>query len=211
MAFVDWSIRGPSITTCNCDWGCPCQFNALPTHGDCRAAVAMRVEDGHFGDVSLAGTSWVGLFGWPGPIHEGNGEALVVIDEGANEEQRQALLTILSGQETEPGATIFNVFATTFATMHEPQFRPVEFEADIETRRGRFGVEGLVEAEATPIRNPITGKEHRARVSIPAGFEYSEAEYASGEAHSAGPVALDYASSHAHFTMLHMTPQGPVR
>ena len=31
MAHVDWSIKGPEIATCNCDWGCPCQFNALPT------------------------------------------------------------------------------------------------------------------------------------------------------------------------------------
>src|ERR1041385_7713624 len=86
-------------------WGCPSQFNGLPTHGDCRAAVAMQIEKGHFGSVSLDGLKWVGLFAWPRAIHEGNGEALAIIDERATEEQRKALLTILSGNEQEPGAT----------------------------------------------------------------------------------------------------------
>jgi hypothetical protein len=42
----------------------------------------MRIDEGHFGDVSLAGLTWCGLFAWPGPIHEGQGEALVVISKG---------------------------------------------------------------------------------------------------------------------------------
>ena len=45
MAYIDWEIRGPEITSCNCDWGCPCQFNSLPTHGFCRAAVMLRIDD----------------------------------------------------------------------------------------------------------------------------------------------------------------------
>jgi hypothetical protein len=50
MAYVDWRIKGPELSTCNCDWGCPCQFNALPSRGHCRAAVAMRIDEGHFGE-----------------------------------------------------------------------------------------------------------------------------------------------------------------
>jgi len=211
MAFVDWRIKGPSLTTCNCDFGCPCQFNSLPTHGDCRAAVAMRIDEGHFGDVSLDGIKWVTLLAWPGPIHEGNGEALIVVDENASEQQRQGALTILSGQETEPGATIFNVFSTTFATVHEPRFLPVRFEADLETRRGGFSVDGVVAAKASPIVNPTSGEEHRVRVTLPTGFEYTEAEYASGEATSSEPIELGYSGSHAHFTTIHMTPRGVVR
>ena len=107
MAYIDWRMRGPEIANCNCAWGCPCQFNALPTNGNCRAMTAMRVDDGHFGDLSLGGTRWLGMFAWPGPIHLGGGEVQLVIDDGATMAQREALLTILSGQETEPGATIF--------------------------------------------------------------------------------------------------------
>ena len=102
MAYVDWSISGPEIANCNCDVGCPCQFMALPTHGDCRAMTAMRIEKGHFGDVDLGGVSWCGMFAWPKAIHEGNGEAFVVISEHATPAQRDALLTILSGRELLP-------------------------------------------------------------------------------------------------------------
>lgn len=211
MAHVDWMIRGLTISTCNCDHGCPCQFSALPTHGDCRAAVAMRIDEGHFADVSLDGATWAALFAWPRAIHEGDGEALIILDESTSEAQREGLLTILSGQETEPGATIFNVFAGTLTTMHETRFLPIQFEGDMETRRGHFSVPGIVEAKATPIINPASGEENRARVTLPEGFEYTEAEYASGTVSAHGDISLDWANAHAHFAIYHMTPQGVVR
>src|SRR3954471_14862210 len=97
MTLVDWRMQGLEIANCNCDWGCPCQFNALPTHGDCRAMTAMRIDRGHFGDLDLSGLSWCGMFSWPKAIHLGHGQALVAISDKANQAQREALLTILSG------------------------------------------------------------------------------------------------------------------
>jgi hypothetical protein len=208
MSYVDWRMKGPEIANCNCDWGCPCQFNALPTRGDCRAMTAMRIDEGHFGDVPLAGLSWVGMFAWPGPIHEGGGEALVVVDEKASPEQRQAILTILSGQETEPGATIFNVFATVIDRMHEPEFRPIRFESDEERRSGRVTVVGIIDTKVEPIRNPVTGAEHRAQVMLPNGFEYKKAEYASGDTAADGAVRLEWQSRHAHMAMLDLSTRG---
>src|SRR5690349_19905308 len=110
---VDWSIEGREFTNCNCAYGCPCQFNALPTHGNCQATVGIHIDKGHHGDTSLDGLKVAGVFKWPGPIHLGGGEALAIVDERANDAQRDALLRILTGQDTEPGATIFQVFSTT--------------------------------------------------------------------------------------------------
>lgn len=208
MSFVEWRMRGPEIANCNCSWGCPCQFNALPSNGDCRAMTAMRIDDGHFGDVDLSGLGWVVMLAWPGPIHEGRGEAFVVVDERANEVQRKAILTILSGGETEAGATIFNVFATVIDTMHEPAFLPIDFEVDIEGRLGRVRVEGIIDTQVEPIRNPVTGEPHRAQVSLPGGFEYKKAEYASGGTRATGAVALDWESRHAHLAMLDLSTHG---
>lgn len=208
---VNWDIQGPAIVACNCDWGCPCQFNALPTHGDCRATTAVRIERGHFGEVDLSGLKFAALLAWPGAIHEGRGQVLPVVDENADDRQREAILKIMSGEETEPGATIFNVFASTYETVHPPRFEGIEFEADIENRKARVSVPGLVEVHAEPIRNPITGAEHRARVTLPNGFEYVEAEYASGTVNAEGPIPLHWENSHSHLWMLHMTRSGPVR
>jgi hypothetical protein len=208
MAYVDWRMQGPEIASCNCDWGCPCQFNALPTHGDCRAMTAMRIDKGHFGDVDLSGLKWCGMFAWPKAIHEGDGEAFVVISPEATDAQRQALLTILSGQETEPGATIFNVFATVIATMHEPVFAPIDFELDLDRRLGRVRIEGVIDTAVEPIRNPVTGQEHRARVDLPHGFEYRQAEFASGTTQAVGAVKLRSTKSHAHVAMLDLSTRG---
>ena len=169
---------------------------------------AMRIDDGHFGDVRLDGLSWVGMFAWPKAIHEGGGEAFLVVDENASEAQREAILTILSGQETDPGATIFNVFATVIDTVHEPAFLPIDFEVDIGGRTGRVAVEGIIDTKVEPIRNPVTGAEHRARVSLPNGFEYKTAEYASGDTVASGPVSLSWASRHSHVAMLDLSTHG---
>ena len=201
MPLVEWRMRGPEIANCNCDWGCPCQFNA-------RAMTAMRVDEGFFGDVDLSGLSWAGMFAWPGPIHEGGGEAFVVIDDSSSAEQRGALLTILQGEETEPGATIFNVFATVIDTMHEPAFLPIDFALDLEKRVGTVRIDGIIDTRTEPIRNPITGEEHRARVTLPFGFEYREAEYASGDTVATGPVGLEWSGRHAHLAMLDLSTHG---
>jgi hypothetical protein len=90
-------------------------------------------------------------------------------------------------------------------------FKPIAFEIDIANRTGRFSVPGVIEALGEPIRNPVTGQPHRVRVGMPHGFEYSEAEFASGSAKATAPIPLDYSKRHAHFAMIHMTPYGPVR
>ena len=91
---------------CNCAYGCPCQFNALPTTRTCEAAVGLRIEKGIYGDVSLDSLTAGMAAKWPGPIHEGNGERQIIIDEKASPEQRAVSEKILSGDDTEPMATI---------------------------------------------------------------------------------------------------------
>ncbi len=110
---IKWEIKGREFGNCNCDYGCPCQFNALPTHGHCRGLAVFDIEQGFHGTTRLDGLRCAGIFRWPGPIHEGNGEGLHIIDRRATPEQREALLHILRGEDTEPGATIYQVFAST--------------------------------------------------------------------------------------------------
>jgi len=212
MAQVDWEIQGPSWTSCNCDFGCPCQFNSLPTQGHCRATMAVQVDKGHFGDVSLDGVRFGLLVAWPGAIHEGKGEAQPFIDAATTPEQRDAILAIMTGEHTDPGATIFNVFAATLDTLHDPIIAPIEFASDTESRIGHIGVPDVLEANCEPIRNPVTGEAHRARIDIPGGFEYTIAEVAAGSAKtgSAAAIALDWSGAHAHLIDLHWTRHGVV-
>lgn len=207
---TEWMIQGPEISNCNCNYGCPCQFNALPSEGNCRAVVGIRIDKGHHGNVRLDGLKFGAVVAWPGPIHEGKGEVLPIIDERATPEQREALLKIMTGQDTEPGATIFQVFATTYEKAHDPVFTKIDFAADLDSCEGSLRVAGVFEASTTAIRNPITGDAHHAKVSLRNGFEYAEAEFASGTAKSAGPIKIDHAGTHAHLAMIHMTGHGIV-
>src|SRR5947208_3065390 len=79
MAGIDWRLSGEWVKNCNCAFGCPCDFNARPTHGTCKGLVGMHVKQGHFGSVSLDGVKFVGVVDFPGPLHEGNGTLQAII------------------------------------------------------------------------------------------------------------------------------------
>ena len=111
MAMTDWYVEGISFGNCNCAYGCPCQFEALPTYGDCRGFEVLRIDKGYFADLDLSGLKIAVLYSWPGPIFEGKGEFQVIIDERADPGQRKALETVLHGEETEEAATHWWVFA----------------------------------------------------------------------------------------------------
>lgn len=211
MAHTDWSMKGPEYGNCNCAWGCPCQFNALPTDGSCRAVISMRIDEGHFGDVRLDGLHWVGTYSWPGAVHEGNGSHQAIIDERADDQQRAALDAILHGRETEPGATMLQIYSTVVDKVFDTLYMPIEFEVDVEARRARLAVPGMIESSGEPIRNPVTGNIHRARIDLPHGFEYSIAEIGSGTTKASGAIPLEFEGSYGQFAMLNLTQNGPVR
>jgi hypothetical protein len=74
---------------------------------------------------------------------------------------------------------------------------------DMEARTSHFSVPGIIDAEGEPVENPVTGLPHRARVTLPHGFEYHDAEYASCRVSTEdGEIPLQYPNSHAHFARL---------
>lgn len=212
MPRIDWHLQGFNVSTCTCDWGCPCQFMSRPDKGHCHAMVAFRVTRGHFGDVNLDGLCFGGLFAWPGAIHEGHGEVQPIVDVRATPQQREAILKIMTGQETEPGATVFNVFATTYEKVHEPIFTRIDVVADLKARTGHVVVDGVAEAQVEPMRNPVTGDPLHATVTLPAGFEYDSCEFASSTVRTIkAPIKLDWKGQHGHLAVLDMTGDGVVR
>lgn len=190
MAYVDWMIRGPKISACNCAYGCPCEFNAAPTHAVCEGLEASEIEEGYFGDVRLDGLRFAAAFRWPGPVHEGGGVAQGFIDERASEAQVEALFKILGGEEQEP-TTIFSIYGSTIETEYDPVFCPIDFRYDIDARTGAFSVPGHLEMSLEPIRNPVTGKPHRAQIRLPEGFEFREAEMASSTFKGSGEIKFE--------------------
>ncbi|HEY4647054.1 MAG TPA: DUF1326 domain-containing protein [Steroidobacteraceae bacterium] len=211
MAYTEWSMQGVEFVNCNCDWGCPCQFNALPSHGDCRAYTFVQIEKGRFGDTPLDGLRWGILASWPGPIHLGNGTFQAIVDERADARQRAALEAVAHGRETDPGSLIWQVFSTTVTEVLPTLFKPIELKIDVTGRTASVRVPGVIDGSAGSILNPVTGAPHRVGIKLPTGFEYSETEVVSGKAKTQGPIVLDFDGTHAHLSRIHWSTHGVVR
>jgi len=204
-----WEIHGRELVNCNCAYGCPCQFNARPTHGTCEAAIGYEIDTGHHGDVKLNGLRAGYVAKWPGAIHEGNGQMQIIIDERATPQQRQALERIMRGEDTEDMATMWWIFSAMSPNKHETIFRPIDIKIDVDGRRGSVIIPDAFELSAEPIRNPVTGAEHRARIDLPNGFEYRLAEMGSATTKTKGAIDLpNNTNSYAQFAQLHLSGKG---
>ena len=187
-----WHLRGHVILACNCDYGCPCNFNGLPTTGKCEGNWNWHVEEGSFGDVPLAGLNFGMAVNWPGAIHEGGGDGIVVLDERADDRQRDALATLVSGRAGGP----WKIIATTIGTLHGPAVAPFEITVSGFTSRVRAGE--YITLDMEPVRNKVTQAETHARAVLPEGFVFKEADLgASSTFRIAGPVSFDHSGRYA--------------
>lgn len=207
MARTDWRLRGEWLKNCNCAYGCPCDFNARPTNGSCQGLMAMRITEGTFGDVVLDGLAFAVTVDFPGPLHEGNGTLQPIIDERATPEQREALLGIMSGAHSDEG-TLFHICSLIVSRLLEPVFAPIRFEFDMAGRRALLSVPGVLESEVEPIRNPVTGAEHRIQVLMPEGFEHRMAEVAHATIDSTAGIPFRVAQGHGSLAVVEQTPRG---
>ena len=208
---IEWEIHGLEFGNCNCAYGCGCQFNALPTHGHCRAIGFFRIDQGHFGKTRLDGLSMALAAIWPGAVHEGRGHMQPIIAAEADAEQRHALQCILTGKETEPMATFFAVYSAMCEKIHDPVYSQISIDANMAARKATCKAAGVASGRGQPILNPVTGKEHRVGIVLPNGFEYTQNEVGRGWSASTGAVAMTLEDSYAHWCELHLNRRGVIR
>src|SRR5438445_11240971 len=160
----------------NCDPGCPCDFNANPTRGNCEGMAAMIVERGQLDDVNLAGVKWAFKYWWPGALHEGHGAGQPILDAAMSPEQMESLGAILSGQN---GGTFYGILAEIIDTFHDPVIADIDIEIDVENRRARCVVDGALETGTE--RTQALGADptdQGVQAKIPGGVGCDEAERA---------------------------------
>jgi hypothetical protein len=210
MARVDWFVEGVSFGNCNCDYGCPCQFESRPTHGPCHGIEVFRIDKGHFGETRLEGVCAALIYSWPGPIFEGKGSMQAIIDAHANAAQREALIKLLHGEETDEAATHWWVFHAMSETVHPALFKPIRFEADIEARTASVSIPSILTSTGRPIKSPVTGQDHRVRIDIPSGIEFKQAEIGSASAQVKGAISFELIDSYGQFNRLRHSGGGIV-
>jgi hypothetical protein len=162
-----WLFNSETYDNCNCAVNCGCQFNLPSTYGYCQSAFVGSIVEGHFNDTPLMGLKWAALYKWPGEIAEGNGERQIVIDEGADNVQRIALETIISGGACEPLSNHFAVFASTCSQLCETLFLPINLAANLERRTAKVEIPEIMSSTAEPITNHFYGEPFHIALAAP--------------------------------------------
>jgi hypothetical protein len=165
-----WTLKGQVLVSCNCDYGCPCNFNALPTRGKCEGGWAWHVEEGWFGDVRLDGLNLGVYVNWPGAIHHGNGEGLILFDERADARQQAALSTLVSGKVGGP----WGVLAWTWPKVHGPKLVPFDVQLNGIESRVRAGTS--LDVASSTIKNPVNGNPAHPGIILPEGIIVKRAD-----------------------------------
>jgi hypothetical protein len=187
-----WNIHAYYLDACNCDWGCPCQFNAKPTYGNCDGLSGIHIINGNYGnDIKLDGLNMAYVGSWPGPLHEGHGKMTYYVDHRANDRQFDALSKIITGKAGDNRP--FELYASITEDYEEPKRIRIRFQAKsirshmiIDSGGGTSNDDDSNKAEDVtidawlePIRNPVTGKPHRAIIELPQGVEATRMDQAS--------------------------------
>ncbi len=209
MPGKNWLIEGKYVEYCSCDLGCPCESMADPTYGYCTGLVGFRIDNGFCEDVRLDDLTVLGTFYFPRAIHHGQGVFQPIIDERADEAQRNALFYILSGED-QPVGTMFQIFSVIVETIKDPLFAKIDFDWDLEKRQARVEVDGVLHTRSEPIRNPVTDEEHRMLTVLPNGWVFHEAESAAGFAKGLGAIKFDLNRRHSSLAQVAWNQNGLV-
>jgi hypothetical protein len=207
-----WLFKSETYDNCNCAINCGCQFNLPSTHGYCQSAFVGNIVEGHFNDTPLAGLNWAGLYKWPGEIADGNGKRQIVIDERADEAQRAALETIISGAAGKRLSNVFSVFAITCSEDCETLFLPINLETNLELRTATVDIPGIMRSSGKPIVNEFNREPLHIAIARPTGsFEFTYAEIGLGTTTVTGDMEMAFEESWAHFCIHHFDQDGLVR
>ena len=190
---MSWNLEGNVLIACNCDWGCPCNVNGRPTHGDCEGGWVWSIDTGRVDGVDLRGRA-VALFAdWPGAIHEGGGQASAYIDDGADGDQAAALTRMVRGEIGGPWAIFINTYE-----LDGPH--RAAFAVNVDDFASTAAVEGVAELEMQPIRNPVSGAEIRPELVLPEGLITNRAGLAASKVFRVhGGVSYDHSGRYAAF------------
>ncbi len=168
-----YTLKGHLLSGCNCDWGCPCNFEIAPSYGKCEGSYFWHVESGHYDGISLNGATFGQFALFPQAVHLGNGTGFDVIDEKLSPEQRQAVEVIL--QEVPP----FSVFHGLCPTFLGFSYKP--FDLKLDGINSYLNISGTMVLRLGPMKNPVTGEDELATLTKPTGFTATVTELCNAE------------------------------
>jgi hypothetical protein len=143
-----YSLEGTLLEVCSCNVLCPCWIGEDPDGGECYSVIAYHIDRGQITGVDVSGRSAVMVNHIPGNVLAGNWEVVVLVDDGATTQQRDALVNVFSGQLGGPLAD----YAQLIGTVKGVESVPIRHQ--VRGGTGTLRIPGVVEAEMEPYRGP---------------------------------------------------------
>jgi hypothetical protein len=143
-----WTLRGELVLSCNCAVFCPCTLSlgkASPTEGYCQTWAGIRIDEGRFEEVDLAGVKVGLIIEIPGLMSRGNWTAGLFVDDRASIHAVKALTKIFTGRAG--GSThLLSILVGHFLGVQQA---PMTYEIQGDTRI--FTIDKIVSGAVTPI------------------------------------------------------------
>lgn len=165
-----WRVRGDFIDFCKCLVPCPCTFGQAPSEGDCDGVIAYHVREGSYGEVRLDGLNIVGIVHFEGNIWDEDVRfnAGFIVDERADEAQREALQMIFGGQA---GGFPQEFVEAALGEMLGMEFAPIDIEMAADLSSWRVAIPGRVDGSTELLTGPMTPPGERLQVLNAPGSE----------------------------------------
>lgn len=117
---MGYQLEGRILEVCNCNVLCPCWIGEDADAGTCDAVVAWHVDRGTIEGVDVGGRTLATLVHIPGNILQGNWKVAVYVDDGATQEQQDALLKVWTGKLGGPVADLSQLIGQVVAVERAP-------------------------------------------------------------------------------------------
>ena len=139
-----YQVKGRLLEVCTCNTLCPCWVGEDPDKGTCDGCLAWRIDNGMIEGIDVAGRTIVAMVHIPGNILKGNWKAVLYIDDGATQQQQDAMLKVWSGKAGGPIADMAKLIGEVLAV----ERAPIKFE--VEGVKGSLRIGEAIEADLQP-------------------------------------------------------------
>ena len=143
-----YKVEGTLLEVCTCEILCPCWVGEDPDNPTCDSIMAYHVDSGQVNGTDLSGRTLALITDIPGNVMKGNWKAAVFVDDGADDEQHQAMVDIWTGKLGGPVADLAQLVGEVVSVERVP----ITYE--IEKGRGTIKIGDFAEADMEPFRGP---------------------------------------------------------
>ncbi len=115
-----YQLEGRLLEVCSCNVLCPCWIGEDPDGGTCDSVLAYHFDKGTIDGVDVSGRTFVGIAYIPGNVLSGNWKVAGFIDDGATDEQQEAILNVFTGKLGGPVADLAQLIGEVVAVERAP-------------------------------------------------------------------------------------------